>query len=204
MATTKVSGAGPLRLLKQTARVARSATEWKWWSASRDRRSGRASPCSRPSRIQSSTPGRRLRGAMGSDPRCLRRGQGPMRARGPPLGDCLRPLDAHPRARGSWGTRGVRFNWDPSHLTWQRIDSGMFLWEFQNRIFHVDCKHTRVELNGRNGVLGSHLTWAIRGAVSTSCRSGTAPVRCAPNTSSKRFCPRREVEAAREREGCPA
>lgn len=57
------------------------------------------------------------------------------------------------------GHRAFGFNWDPSHLTWQRIDSEMFLWDFSARIFHVDCKDTRLSLNGRNGVLGSHLTW---------------------------------------------
>jgi sugar phosphate isomerase/epimerase len=51
------------------------------------------------------------------------------------------------------------FNWDPSHLWWQRIDVRAFLWDFRDRIFHVDCKDTRVILDGRNGVLGSHLPW---------------------------------------------
>jgi sugar phosphate isomerase/epimerase len=51
-------------------------------------------------------------------------------------------------------------NWDPSHMVWQDIDPVAFLWDFQDRIFHVDCKDTRKRLgNGRNGRLGSHLPW---------------------------------------------
>ena len=37
----------------------------------------------------------------------------------------------------------------------------MFLWDFRDRIYHVDCKDTRLRTgNGRRGVLGSHLPWA--------------------------------------------
>ena len=57
------------------------------------------------------------------------------------------------------GHEAFGFNWDPSHLTWQRIDSRTFLWDFRDRIFHVDCKDTAVVLDGRTGVLGSHLPW---------------------------------------------
>ena len=51
------------------------------------------------------------------------------------------------------------FNWDPSHLLWQRVDVRAFLWDFRDRIFHVDCKDTKLQLDGRNGTLGSHLPW---------------------------------------------
>ena len=51
-------------------------------------------------------------------------------------------------------------NWDPSHMIWQDIDPANFLWEFRDRIYHVDCKDTRRNIgNGRNGRLGSHLPW---------------------------------------------
>ncbi|GAB3598629.1 sugar phosphate isomerase/epimerase family protein [Microbacterium tumbae] len=51
-------------------------------------------------------------------------------------------------------------NWDPSHMMWQGIDPVAFLVDFADRIYHVDCKDTRVrERNGRRGVLGSHLPW---------------------------------------------
>jgi sugar phosphate isomerase/epimerase len=51
------------------------------------------------------------------------------------------------------------FNWDPSHLSWQQVDLRGFLYDFRDRIFHVDCKDTRVRLDGRGGILGSHLPW---------------------------------------------
>lgn len=52
------------------------------------------------------------------------------------------------------------FNWDPSHMMWQDIDPVGFIWDFRERIYHVDCKDTRVRSgNGRAGVLGSHLAW---------------------------------------------
>jgi sugar phosphate isomerase/epimerase len=50
------------------------------------------------------------------------------------------------------------FNWDPSHMMWQNIDPVGFIWDFKDRIYHVDCKDTRMRpSHGRAGVLGSHL-----------------------------------------------
>jgi sugar phosphate isomerase/epimerase len=52
-------------------------------------------------------------------------------------------------------------NWDPSHMMWQDIDPAAFLWDFRERIYHVDCKDTKLQVgNGRNGRLSSHLAWA--------------------------------------------
>ena len=52
-------------------------------------------------------------------------------------------------------------NWDPSHMVWQDIDPVSFLYDFRDRIYHVDCKDTKRQTgNGRNGRLGSHLPWA--------------------------------------------
>ena len=34
-------------------------------------------------------------------------------------------------------------NWDPSHMVWQDLDPVGFLWDFQDRIYHVDCKDTK-------------------------------------------------------------
>lgn len=52
------------------------------------------------------------------------------------------------------------FNWDPSHMMWQNIDPVGFIVDFADRIYHVDCKDTRVRpQNGRAGVMGSHLAW---------------------------------------------
>ena len=37
----------------------------------------------------------------------------------------------------------------------------MFIWDFRDRIYHVDCKDAKLRTgNGRRGVLGSHLPWA--------------------------------------------
>lgn len=52
-------------------------------------------------------------------------------------------------------------NWDPSHMVWQDLDPVGFLWDFQDRIYHVHCKDTKKRVdNGRNGRLSSHLPWA--------------------------------------------
>ncbi len=52
-------------------------------------------------------------------------------------------------------------NWDPSHMVWQGIDPVNFILDFADRIYHVDCKDTKVRLgDGRRGILSSHLPWA--------------------------------------------
>ncbi|MBP0458340.1 sugar phosphate isomerase/epimerase family protein [Streptomyces montanisoli] len=51
-------------------------------------------------------------------------------------------------------------NFDPSHFVWQDLDPVGFLWDFKDRIYHVDCKESVKRFNGRNGRLGSHLPWA--------------------------------------------
>lgn len=54
---------------------------------------------------------------------------------------------------------GFGLNFDPSHFVWQNLDPVGFLWDFKDRIYHVDCKEAIVQDNGRNGRLGSHLPW---------------------------------------------
>ncbi|HEX3724876.1 MAG TPA: sugar phosphate isomerase/epimerase [Pirellulales bacterium] len=49
------------------------------------------------------------------------------------------------------------FNFDPSHLIWQGVDPVEFIRAFSDRIFHVHVKDAIVRLNGRGGILGSHL-----------------------------------------------
>jgi sugar phosphate isomerase/epimerase len=81
-------------------------------------------------------------------------------------------LEVHPSeiAYDYWTTRrtldaignrpGFGLNWDPSHLVWQGLDPVTFIIDFADRIYHVDCKDTRVRPpNGRSGLLGSHLSW---------------------------------------------
>jgi sugar phosphate isomerase/epimerase len=50
-------------------------------------------------------------------------------------------------------------NFDPSHFVWQDLDPLTFLWDYRSRVYHVDCKESVKQLNGRNGRLGSHLPW---------------------------------------------
>lgn len=49
------------------------------------------------------------------------------------------------------------FNFDPSHFIHQFIDPVFFLREFPDRIFHMHVKDSRVQLNGRNSILSSHM-----------------------------------------------
>jgi sugar phosphate isomerase/epimerase len=51
------------------------------------------------------------------------------------------------------------FNFDPSHLHWQLVDPVCFLNEFPDRIYHVHMKDAALQINGRNGILGSHLNF---------------------------------------------
>ena len=44
-------------------------------------------------------------------------------------------------------------------MMWQGIDPVSFIWDFKDRIYHVDCKDTKIRQTGRNTVLGSHLPW---------------------------------------------
>jgi len=58
------------------------------------------------------------------------------------------------------GRTAFGFNWDPSHMMWQDIDPANFIVDFADRIYHVDCKDTRLRRpDGRVGRLGSHLAW---------------------------------------------
>ncbi len=49
------------------------------------------------------------------------------------------------------------FNFDPSHFIHQFVNPVAFIDEFPDRIFHVHVKDSRVQLNGRNSILASHL-----------------------------------------------
>ena len=48
-------------------------------------------------------------------------------------------------------------NYDPSHLYWQMLDTVEFVYAFADRIYHMHVKESIRVLNGRNGILGSHL-----------------------------------------------
>ncbi|GAA4177570.1 sugar phosphate isomerase/epimerase [Phytohabitans flavus] len=69
-------------------------------------------------------------------------------------------------------------NWDPSHMMWQDIDPANFIVDFADRIYHVDCKDTRIRAkDGRVGRLGSHLPWGSprRGWDFVSAGQGDVP-----------------------------
>lgn len=48
-------------------------------------------------------------------------------------------------------------NFDPSHLIWQGITPHLFLRDFADRVYHVHMKDAAVTLDGRSGILASHL-----------------------------------------------
>lgn len=51
------------------------------------------------------------------------------------------------------------FNFDPSHLLWQGVDPVEFIRRFPDRIYHVHMKDAIVTLDGRSGILSSHLNF---------------------------------------------
>lgn len=51
------------------------------------------------------------------------------------------------------------FNFDPSHLHWQGVDPVEFIRAFPDRIYHVHAKDAITTLNGRTGILASHLNF---------------------------------------------
>jgi sugar phosphate isomerase/epimerase len=51
------------------------------------------------------------------------------------------------------------FNFDPSHLIWQGVDPVEFIRAFPDRIYHVHMKDALVKLDGRSGILASHLNF---------------------------------------------
>lgn len=48
-------------------------------------------------------------------------------------------------------------NFDPSHLIWQGIKPELFLRDFIDRVYHVHMKDAAVTLDGRSGLLCSHI-----------------------------------------------
>ncbi|MCH7687945.1 MAG: TIM barrel protein, partial [Planctomycetes bacterium] len=55
------------------------------------------------------------------------------------------------------------FNFDPSHLQWQGMEPSRFIDEFSDRIYHVHMKDVAVTLDGRAGLLSSHLPFGAPG-----------------------------------------
>jgi len=57
------------------------------------------------------------------------------------------------------GRDAFGFNFDPSHFVWQQVDPVTFLQDFADKIYHVHCKESVTQLNGRNARLASLLPW---------------------------------------------
>jgi sugar phosphate isomerase/epimerase len=57
------------------------------------------------------------------------------------------------------GREEFGFNFDPSHLIWQGVDPVEFLRKFPDRIYHVHMKDAIVKLDGRTGILSSHINF---------------------------------------------
>jgi sugar phosphate isomerase/epimerase len=51
------------------------------------------------------------------------------------------------------------FNFDPSHLHWQGVCPVEFIRSFPDRIYHVHVKDAITTLNGKTGILASHLNF---------------------------------------------
>jgi len=80
-------------------------------------------------------------------------------------------LEVHPGeiAYDSWSTKKLLevfqgrqtlgLNFDPSHLVWQGLDPALFYRDFAPHIYHVHLKDCAVTLDGRSGILGSHLAF---------------------------------------------
>ncbi len=62
--------------------------------------------------------------------------------------NAIKAVDGHP---------AFCLNLDPSHFTHQFLDPAEFIMEFRERIIHVHMKDSKVQLNGRNSILASHL-----------------------------------------------
>jgi sugar phosphate isomerase/epimerase len=57
------------------------------------------------------------------------------------------------------GRKTFGFNFDPSHLVWQGVDPVTLISDFPDRIFHVHMKDAAVTLDGRSGILSSHIAF---------------------------------------------
>lgn len=55
------------------------------------------------------------------------------------------------------GRESFGLNFDPSHFNWQFVDPVAFVMEYAKKIYHVHCKESERNLDGRNGILASHL-----------------------------------------------
>ena len=101
-----------------------------------------------------------VRRSLEPDPRRLQgmrrqvRARGPSRPRSPSTST---PPSGHSKAINHRPEFG--FNFDPSHLLWQMVDPVEFIRAFPDRIYHVHVKDAARTLDGRSGILASHLNF---------------------------------------------
>ena len=133
------------------------------WSASPARRSGSTSRCSRRRRRPWSTPATRTSPTGGTRSSTCSTRDGVRFAHEVHPSEIA--YDYWTTVRGAGGDRaprGVRAELGPVATSSGRTSTrSAFLWDFRDRIYHVDCKDAKRQVgNGRNGRLGSHLPWA--------------------------------------------
>ena len=77
----------------------------------------------------------------------------------PPEGKPLRNATPDEALEAIGGRPEFGFNYDPSHLLWQMVDPVQFLRHepFRDRIYHVHVKDAARTLDGKTGLLSSHL-----------------------------------------------
>ena len=171
-------------------------------SASRARASGSTSRCSRPCPPSASTP------ATTTSPTAGTRSSTSSTSEGVRFAHEVHPSEiaydywtTPPRARRHRPPRGVRLQLGPRHMMWQGIDPVAFIADFADRIYHVDCKDTRMRpRHGRAGILGSHLPWGDprRGWDFVSTGHGDVPWEdCVPRAHGDRLRPARSRSSGR-------
>jgi sugar phosphate isomerase/epimerase len=69
------------------------------------------------------------------------------------------------------------FNFDPSHFVHQFVNPVFFLEEFADRIYGVHIKDTRLNLDGRTSILGSHLEFGDARRGWDFCSAGRGDVK---------------------------
>jgi Sugar phosphate isomerases/epimerases len=69
---------------------------------------------------------------------------------------------------------GFGINFDPSHFEHQFLDSGAFITEFGDRIYHAHIKDSKRHLDGRSSILGGHLDFGQPGRGWDFVSPGTA------------------------------
>lgn len=55
------------------------------------------------------------------------------------------------------GREEFGLNFDPSHLIWQGVTPHVFLKDFIQKVYHVHMKDAAITLDGKTGLLGSHI-----------------------------------------------